>query len=291
VLGRHTLEVARLEMSYEERAEARRAVAEHGRWRGEVVAYRKDGTSVWVEVVTVALHDARGQITGYLEVHRDVTARRRAEEALREAQAQRAAADRRLQEVREAERSRIARDLHDGALQGLTHALVVSDRHGPSRDDELFGILQRVGGQVRAAIYGLEEHGERAFSEALRELVEVNGEMTPACDVRLEADAGLPDGSFGSRGTEVLRIIGEALTNACRHAGAERIVVRVTGPATRLCVEVTDDGRGFRPTPALRGQGLRGMHERAELLGADLDIRSDHTGTTVRLVAALSSPD
>ena len=55
VLGRQTLEVARLEMSYEERAEARRAVAEHGRWRGEVVAYRKDGTPVWVELITVAL--------------------------------------------------------------------------------------------------------------------------------------------------------------------------------------------------------------------------------------------
>ena len=50
VLGRHTLEVARLEMSYEERAEARRAVAEHGRWRGEVVAYRKDGTPVGTPV-------------------------------------------------------------------------------------------------------------------------------------------------------------------------------------------------------------------------------------------------
>src|SRR3954453_17534649 len=75
VLGRHTLEVARLETSYEERAEARRAVAEHGRWRGDVVAYRKDGTPVCVELITVALRGARGGITGYLGIHRDVCAR------------------------------------------------------------------------------------------------------------------------------------------------------------------------------------------------------------------------
>jgi two-component system sensor histidine kinase UhpB len=58
-----------------------------------------------------------------------------------------------------------------------------------------------------------------------------------------------------------------------------------------LTVEVTDDGRGFDPDqepPAPRGGGLRGMHERAELLGARLDIRSDRTGTTVRLHVALS---
>src|SRR3954454_15038333 len=73
-------------MTYEERAEARGAVAEHGRWRAEVVAYRKDGTPVCVELITVALRGARGGITGYLGIHRDVSERKRAEEVLREAQ-------------------------------------------------------------------------------------------------------------------------------------------------------------------------------------------------------------
>jgi PAS domain S-box-containing protein len=413
VLGRHTLEVARLKMSQEERTEVRLAAAERGRWRGEVIAYRKDGTPVWVEVITVVLRDPRGEITGYLGIHRDVSerrramqelsesqgrvetilesitdafvavdqdwrytyvndralarmsdrkgpalaredvigrsmwqmfpeaigtevdhqyqhamrqrravafetyfapsdewieahvyptgsglaiyyrdvsARRRAEEALHEAQEERAIADRRLEDVREAERSRVARDLHDGALQALTHALAVTGRHAPSRDDDVHAILQQVGRQLRAAIYGLrlEGDGERPFSKAFRELVELNREMAPACELTLEIDDTLPGGSCGRRGTEVLRIIGEALTNACRHAAAERIVVRVTGPETRLSVDVTDDGRGFQLTPALHGQGLRGMYERAELLDAQLDIRSDQTGTTVRLQVALS---
>ena len=103
----------------------------------------------------------------------------------------------------------------------------------------------------------------------------------------LETDDDLPGGSFRSPRSEVLRIIGEALTNARRHA-AEPIVVRVTGSETRLSVEVTDDGRGFGASPALHGQGLRGMHERAELLDAHLDVQSDQTGTTVRLRVALN---
>jgi signal transduction histidine kinase len=229
--------------------------------------------------------------SGLAIYYRDVSARRRAEEALREAQEQREIANRRLDDVREAERSRIARDLHDEALQGLTHALAVTGPYGASRDDEVHAILQQVGRQLRAAIYGLrlEHDGERPFADGLRELVEVNREMAPGCKVALEIDDDLPSTAFGRRGIEALRIIGEALTNACRHAAAERIVVRMTGADTRLSVEVTDDGRGFHPTPTLRGQGLRGMHERAELLGADLDVRSDQTGTTVRLQVPLRS--
>jgi PAS domain S-box-containing protein len=415
VLGRHTLEVARLEMSQEERTGVRLAVAERGRWRGEVVAYGKDGAPRWVELITVALRDTRGEITGYLGIHRDVgerhravralresqargetvleritdafvavdrewrytyvndrglkrleawlgrplsreeivgrsmwdalpdavgtevehrlrgamrarnpvefemyfaptgewlavraypsdaglsvyyrdiTARRRAEEAMREAQEQRAVADRRLEDVREAERSRIARDLHDGALQGLTHALAVTGRHAPSRDDEVNAILRRAGRQLRAAIYDLrlERDSERPFAEALAELVALNRELTAGSEMTLETDGALLAGCFGRRGTEVLGIVGEALTNASRHAAARHIVVRVTGSETRLSIEVADDGRGFEagePPSPLYGHGLRGMRERAELLDADLDIRSDRGGTTVRLDVAL----
>jgi PAS domain S-box-containing protein len=417
-VGLHANEVARTNLSEEERAELRRDLATSGRWRGEVTVARKDGSTAEAELISVALRGERRDITGYLTIHRDisgrrramqelrearrrvetilesitdefvavdrdwrytyvndrtlsrirgskgaaltredvigrsmwelfpdavgteverrlraamgardpvefelyvpvvdqwlevhvhpsdsglaiyyrdVTARRRSEAALRAAQRQSADADRRLDEVRQAERSRIARDLHDGALQTLTHALAVTGRHAAGRDDELFAILQQVGGRLRSAIYDLrlEQDGERPFSDALRDLVEVNRETAPVGQVILETDDALPSGSFGDRGVEVLHIIGEALTNACRHAGAERIVVRVAGPATRLTVEVTDDGGGFdadRPPSALHGQGLRGMHERARLLDADLDVRSDRTGTTVRLQAALTGP-
>jgi PAS domain S-box-containing protein len=402
VMGRHTLDVARLEMSHEQRTEVRVAVAERGRWRGEVMAYRKDGTPVWVELITVALHGPDGEITGYLGIHRDIGERKRADEALRQSQRRtetilesisdafvamdrdwrytyvndralrrlaewrgrpvtreevigrsvrelfpdaagteaedrvRAAMDARepvefelyfaptdewvearaypsasglsifyrsisarkraeqaLEGVREAERSRIARDLHDGALQGLTHALAVTGRRAPGRDDDVQTILAQVGRQLRAAVYDLrrEQGAELPFADALRDLVELNREMVPGCDVTLETGDDLPRESFGRRGSDVLRIVGEAVANACRHAAADRVVVRVTGPATRLSVEVIDDGRGFDPdrrAPGTDGQGLRGMRERAENLGANLEVRSGQAGTTVRLEVDLS---
>jgi signal transduction histidine kinase len=246
-------------------------------------------TDEWVEA------HAYPSPSGLSIYYRNISARRRAEEALREAQEQRAAADGRLEEVRDAERARIARDLHDQALQGLTHALAVSGRHAPSADPEVHAILQHVDHDLRAAIYDLrlEQAAEHPLSGSLSELVELNREMAPGCEVALEIDGDVLSGSFERRGTEVLRIIGEALRNACRHADAERIVIRVTGTETRLSVEVTDDGRGFdlRPQgPPMRGQGLRGMYERAELLDARLDIRSDRSGTTVRLEVALTAP-
>jgi hypothetical protein len=222
--------------------------------------------------------------------YRSITARRRAEERLHEAQQQRQEAERRLDDVRDAERSLIARDLDDGALQALAHALTATGPRGTNRDDDVNAILQQVGRQLRAAIYdlSLEEAGERAFGDSLGELVDVTRAMAPGCEVTLDIDDDLAARSFGRRQAEVLRIVGDALTNARRHAETEHIVVRVTSTETRLSVEVTDDGRGAAALAAVPGQGMRGMYERAQLLGAELDIRTDDTGTTVRLQIALN---
>src|SRR3954468_12433395 len=173
--------------------------------------------------------------------YRSITARRRAEEALREAERQRQEAERRLSDVREAERSRIARDLHDGALQGLTHALAVTLPHMPNRDDDVNAILRQVGQQLRAAIYDLsvEAYGQRTFGDSLADLVDVTREMAPDCDVALDIEPDLASRSFGRRQAEALRIVVEALTNARRHAEAKHIVVRVRGTEARLAVEVT----------------------------------------------------
>ena len=173
-----------------------------------------------------------------------------------------------------------------------SEALAVTGPQGTNRDDDVNAILRQVGHQLRAAIYdlSLEENEERAFGDSLGELVDVTREMAPGCEVTLDIDDDLAGRSFGRRGAEVLRILGEAVTNARRHADAEHIVIRVTGTETRLSVEVSDDGRGAAAWPAPPGQGVRGMYERAQLLGADLDIRTDHTGTTVRLQVALSPP-
>jgi signal transduction histidine kinase len=90
-----------------------------------------------------------------------------------------------------------------------------------------------------------------------------------------------------SRDGEVLRIAQEALQNVIKHAGAERISVRLRAQGSRLTLEVEDDGAGFEPDrPALRSRrlGLTSMEERAQRVGGSLTIESTPgAGTRVRL--------
>ena len=85
VVGRHAKDVARTDLSEAQRTELRRELADNGRWRGEVTVARKDGTTVDVELITVALRGQQRDITGYLTIHRDISERKGAEEALRAA--------------------------------------------------------------------------------------------------------------------------------------------------------------------------------------------------------------
>jgi len=99
--------------------------------------------------------------------------------------------------------------------------------------------------------------------------------------------SGTPFEIDAGKGIHVYRILQEALNNVRRHADATVVRVRTerTGPISRI--SVTDNGRGFDPSavPA-ESYGLRGMRERAELVGATLDIRSrpkDGTRITVEV--------
>ncbi|HEX7299716.1 MAG TPA: PAS domain-containing protein [Solirubrobacteraceae bacterium] len=210
---------------------------------------------------------------------------------------ERSRAEKRLAEVKEIERRRIARELHDEALQELTHAVALASRRlrrDSHASDELAAALKRVGEQLRGAIYDLRlgDEQDTPFPELLEALVAVHRAMAVGFEIELEVGDDVPTGRLGATGIEVLRILGEALTNARRHARPERVQVRVWASDVTLRAEVSDDGHGFAPAsrsaPA-DGHGTRGMHERAELLHGRLDISSDPAaGTTVRLEVPLA---
>jgi signal transduction histidine kinase len=128
--------------------------------------------------------------------------------------------------------------------------------------------LGRVERQVRTAIYdlGLEGERERSFSELLEVLLELHRSMAPELDISLDLNEGVLDGPLEKVGKELLRIIGEALTNARRHSGARSVQVSVTTHEGKLVAEVQDDGRGIEEAEessasALGGMGTRGMRE------------------------------
>ncbi|MEJ7814624.1 MAG: sensor histidine kinase [Rubrobacter sp.] len=214
-------------------------------------------------------------------------------------------AEEKRHEVREAERSRIARDLHDEALRGLTYAVVeaqyvqstLKELTPVHRLGRLVAALKRTGQQLRGAIYdlrlGVEQ--DRPFSELLESLVERHRAMAPECDIRLDLGDGILQRPLGETGTEVLRIVGEALTNVRRHAGASHVRVAVWASEERLWAEVSDDGQGFDPQAemtagreATGGMGIKGMRERARARDGDLEIESEPGGgTKVRFVLVL----
>jgi two-component system sensor histidine kinase UhpB len=110
-------------------------------------------------------------------------------------------------------------------------------------------------------------------------------DLSSRTDVRIERRiaADLP-GLSAEEELVVYRVAQEALSNAARHSGAERISVALRRSADGVELDVADDGRGFVFDEAEGGLGIAGMRERALLLGGELRIESrPEQGTTVRL--------
>jgi two-component system sensor histidine kinase UhpB len=270
----------------ERRAELYRLAQENGFVSGfEVQMQRKDGTPMWASMSARAIYDADGGIAGYEGTIEDITARKRAEEALRE--------------IREAERRRIARELHDVVLQDLTYALqsmqvVQAVPEGVDRDEEAarqMEALKRAVGGLRDAIYDLrlESVREQSLVRSLESIVELNRKMGDGREFELIVDEGFPGEISAAAGIEVARVVQEALANVRRHSGARRATVALGVEGDDLTVEITDDGRGFGPETS-PGIGLTGMRERVHGLGGELEVESEEgAGTRVRLRVALSA--
>jgi len=250
----------------------------------EVEMLRKDGSPVWVSINARAVPDPGGDIAGYEGTIEDITERKRAEEALRE--------------IREAERRRIARELHDVVLQDLTYALQsmqVLKRipEGAGRADETerqVEALKRAVGGLREAIYDLrpESVRERPLIRAIASIVELNRQIGEGCEFELIVDDGFPVDVSGPSGVEVVRVVQEALANARRHSGARHAVVTLGATDGEVLVEVEDDGRGFGPETSY-GMGLTGMRERVLALGGKLEVEGrEGVGTRVFLRVELA---
>ena len=201
----------------------------------------------------------------------------------------------RIVEAQEAERSRLAQEVHDGPAQALANAIFqveyierVVETDLPLARTELryLGeLLRRELGDVRSFISQLRPPllEEIGLDGSILDAVQHMRTLTAlAIGVTLEAP---PDLLGAGKQTVVLRVVQEALQNVRKHAGATSasVATRIEGPD--WIVEVRDDGRGFDVAAvASRGRrnfGLQFMRERAELIGARLDVRSRPDGGTV----------
>ena len=198
----------------------------------------------------------------------------------------------------DAERTRIARDLHDRLGQYLTFISIELERIiGTS--DQPSGELEKLHGDVQHALDELREtlrqlrssvSEGRSLAVAARDLVTRFNERgtTVASLTVADPTARLPVPIEN----ELLRILQEALSNVAKHANANNVAVTWVVTEGQGMLSVADDGRGFDPASSVRdaAYGLVGMRERAELVGARLRINSHPgQGTTITINAGLAS--
>jgi signal transduction histidine kinase len=208
-----------------------------------------------------------------------------AAEALRRLSAERTARERL---AIEAERKRIAFELHDSAKQRLHAAhLLVTSLQGRV-PDELDRTLARAAIELESAASDMDTSlaelrsplEGRRLDEALRARAEeLARDQGPRIDVEGHAPELPP-----LVGAHAFRIAAEALTNALRHADATRIEIAFTRPPGALRVSVRDDGRGLPEQARPGATGLLAMENRAATIGARLTVTSaDATGTLIEL--------
>ncbi|MCF6736560.1 GAF domain-containing protein [Blastococcus sp. KM273129] len=201
--------------------------------------------------------------------------------------------ERRLQV--QADRDRIARDLHDHVVQRIFATALALDRLGRSLGETAPDVAGRIAGHVdeldgtiariRASIFEL--HGaqdsssdavRRRLAEVVRSVIDGHG-LRPDLRVRSEVE-DLPPDLAG----DVVAVVRELVTNVLRHAGATRVTVSVAlGDEVR--VVVTDDGGGL-PAVTVRS-GLANLADRAERRGGRLEISTGTSGTEIRWTVPL----
>jgi PAS domain S-box-containing protein len=237
----------------------------------------------------------------YTVILRDVTERVKADRALRESREEIRNLALTASGVREQEKSRIARELHDELGQALTALKIdvgwlrehLAGAPGAVRDklgamqvllDGTVAAARRISSDLRPLM--LDDLGLVAACEWLAQNFQQRTGIP--CELVLGAgDLDLPD----PYATAVFRVMQESLTNIAKHAQATQVEATLVRDASTVTLTVRDNGRGFTPSaPRKQGSyGLVGLRERAYLLGGDLRIESGPgRGTVVEMRIPMS---
>ena len=219
-------------------------------------------------------------------------------EMLDRLQAERREATGRVLAAQEAERLRIAQELHDQVGQDLTAVLLELSRVGPRAPDDLRDDVLAVQDVVRASLEDVKRIAIELRPEALDDLGLQSALAVLAdrfserlgLDVEVTIGPALPELTPEAE-LVVYRVAQEALTNVARHSGAREARLNLAQHDGALTLTVRDRGLGLAPGIA-PGTGMRGMRERAALIGAQLEIANvSGVGCEVRLDVALEGSE
>lgn len=289
----------------------RQALEGDGKYSVEYRQVNADGSFGWMEAHGQVIYDSSNRPKSMMGVCRDISERKRSEEALRDAHEQLEARVRertaeldhaqerlrilsaRLLQMQDDERRRIARELHDTAGQ----ILVALNLNLVPVEEELrktnSGLVAQIGESLRL----IEELSrdlrtmshllhpplldEAGLQSAVRWYVEGFAERSKiAVDLRLDPELGrLP----AELETAMFRTVQECLTNIHRHSGSNSASIAITGDTHHVTIEIRDQGKGMS-MPIRAGVGIQGMGERVRQLRGHLEIQSGSGGTRVTAV-------
>lgn len=272
--------------------------AAQGAFVHEAILYTAAGRELPIEVNVSAVLDELHGPSGSVLVFRDITERKRFEAELKTSRAELRSLAGHLESAREAERTRIAREIHDEfgqLLTGLKYDLAWLEKKLGARPaapratlhekvramGELLADMvlsvRRIAAELRPGI--LDDLGLAAAVEwQAKEFAQRTG-------IRMEVQAALPEAEVPRPiATALFRVLQESLTNVARHAAATQVWVNLRRQQGHLVLEVQDDGCGFRAAELAKpgAFGVLGMRERILPLRGACDIRSEPgQGTTV----------
>jgi len=275
----HREDHARLIVALEASAQSGQALVWEGRLR--------DGTR-WIDMRSQPYRNDEGTVQ-WTGIATDISQSKHTEAALRDSRTQLAELSSHLEAVREEERERIARDIHDelGSIlvrlkieATLLASKLPEDTRPKARSienllDQAMSTASRVARQLRPGI--LKEFGLAAAVECQADDFAHSTGITckAQCDEGIELD--------GDTSLALFRIVQEALTNVAKHAHASLVVVRLRHEHGNITLEIRDNGRGIaeHDMDKPRSFGLRGIRERIQSLNGSFHLSSAEQGGTL----------
>lgn len=262
---------------------------------------RKDGEICWAWLTGSAMRDQQGRLKYCVSMVEDITKQEAAEEFVRELSVK-------MLKVQEEEQRRIARELHDSTTQELTALSLNLGAITKSREDvssrtkrrivESLRLAESISREIRTVSYLLRPPLLEDFGlwDAIRSFV---SEFRKRSGIQVELKI-LPEVKKIKQNADfeiaIFRFVQEALANVHRHSSSKSVSILIRRMQSSIRISIKDFGRGI-PSEILKeiqsnsgrlpGIGIRGMQERIKQIGGNVEITSNRTGTTFRVLAPL----
>jgi PAS domain S-box-containing protein len=254
----------------------------------ETYRQRKDGTLVDVEIAAAPVRDSGGRVVSHMVVFTDISKRKRQQRELRASRA-------RIVEAGDAERRRLERNLHDGAQQRLVSVSLLLRLAASRLDSDPASArreLERIGEELASALAELRELARGLHPSILtdRGLAVALESLAGRAPVPVAITTALSQDPPEAIEAAAYYVVAESLTNVAKYARASQAHIDVATENDCVVIEVADDGVGGAHVG--EGSGLRGLADRVEALGGQLDIHSPTgDGTRVHAEIPLGGPD